>query len=119
MRGGHIYCGFMSGVRMGASWRKRSGTRARRRLGSVISSDNRGEQEAHARDGLRALACSEPHPRAPPTPCLELASPPPRGALQSGRKPWVERGHGACLGGSWETGGGKARSLRPEDGRKN
>lgn len=115
MCSGRIYCGFMSGVRMEASWRKRSGTRARSWLGSVISSDNRGEQEAHARDGLRALAYSEPHPRAPRTPCLDLALPPLR-ALQRSRQEALggKRSWGLSWGQLGRQEEEKARSLRPE-----
>ena len=103
----------------GASWRKRSGTRAQRWLGSVISSDNRGEQEAHAKDGLRALACS----RAPPQSTTKSLLGPSIAPSQGGPAEWAgspgwKKVVGLVLGAAGETGGGKAKSLRPGDGRK-
>lgn len=76
----------------GASWRKRSGTRAWRWLGSVISSDNRGEQEAHARDGLRALVCSRAPPQSTTNSLLGPSIAPSQGspAERAGSPGWKE-----------------------------
>lgn len=84
-------------------------------MGSARLSDNRGDWKST--QGLRkhmagirarALACSQ-HRRLP---CLGLSLPAPH---RVGRKPWMERDHGARLGGSWGAGGRKSRIPGPKE----
>ena len=99
----------------GASWRKGSGARAWRRLGSACLRDNRREQESTRgvqEHRLRALARS----RVPLAPLLG-PEPPEAPAEWAGSPGWKEV-VGLVLGAARELGGGKARSLRAEDGRK-